>query len=150
MPKLIVHVGMPKCGSTLLQKSIFPFLQNTLYLANRDGDDTVEVFSVAKAVSARILCAFGKKFDAKQVIHKPSFLEMQNLIRAHPRPVLLSTENFVMPGNCLRMNIPGSEFRDTLEPADIIRVLKLLSDDVHIILIIRRQWDWLVHGTKSV
>ena len=55
---------------------------------------------------------------------------------------LLSTENLTA-WKFKRMNIPGSELRDSLEPSDIISVLKLLSDDVRIVLIIRRQWDWL-------
>ena len=48
-----------------------------------------------------------------------------------------------MPGDCLRMNIAGSEYRDLLEPVKIISALKLLSNDIRIVLIIRRQWDWL-------
>ena len=144
MPKLIVHVGMPKCGSTLLQKSIFPFLQHTLYVADRDGYDPVKNFSFSQAISAKdFYASFGRKLDAEKITHNPKFIEMQKLIKAHPRPVLLSNENFVMPSNCLRMNIPGSEFRDGLEPEDIVRILKLLSDDIQIVLIIRRQWDWL-------
>ena len=144
MPQLIVHVGMPKCGSTFLQKSIFPFLHDTLYVANRDGYGSVEDFSFSKAVSAKeFYASFSRKLEARDIIYKPAFQEIQNLMKAHARPVLLSTENFVMPGNCMRMNIPGSELRDSLEPSDIISVLKSLSDDVRIVLIIRRQWDWL-------
>ena len=61
----------------------FSLLQNTLYLANRDGYDTVEDISVAKAVSAKeFYASFGKKFDAKTGNSQAlSFLEMQNLIR---------------------------------------------------------------------
>ena len=121
MPQLIVHVGMPKCGSTFLQKSIFPFLHDTLYVANRDGYGSVEDFSFSKAVSAKeFYASFSRKLEARDIIYKPAFQEIQNLMKAHARPVLLSTENFVMPGNCMRMNIPGSELRDSLEPSDII------------------------------
>ena len=62
MPQLIVHVGMPKCGSTFLQKSIFPFMHDTLYVANRDGYGSVEDFSFSKAVSAKgFYASFSRK-----------------------------------------------------------------------------------------
>jgi len=57
------------------------------------------------------------------------------------RPVLLSSEHFIMPGNWLATPVSQPVVR--LDSPQILSYLDKLGDDLRILLVIRRQLDWL-------
>lgn len=130
MPPIIVHIGFPKCASTLLQRHVFPKISGINYISMADGSEFYQALAWkhppgGEAARARTLDKLKQLADASGV------------------PTLVSVEHFVMPGDCL-----DSSFAKTptplLDSADILSLVKKhFGAQARILLFIRRQQDWL-------
>ena len=125
MSSFIVHVGMPKCASTLLQKQIFP---------NIEGIDYVQDLNVHNALGLI-------NYPGGEEKREESFTFLEKRIIDSIKPVLFSSEHLVMPPHWLYTR--RLQERNRLGRNEITNFIKKLKVNTHILIIIRRQEDWL-------
>jgi hypothetical protein len=131
MTKFLLHIGYPKTGSTTLQRRVFRFLNCSAI----PGRDDLVIRPLYRWV------AFGPKVrvDGEQVRLLRSWLS------AYPEtPKVLSEESILG----LRMHLMSRPKRfDKWKPAQKLAVsldrLGIRPNDVHVVLSIRPQWQWL-------
>lgn len=125
MNKILFHVGMPKCASTLLQKEIFPNIIDAEFLAQRELHDAVGRKSLDGGEAARQLIL--KNYAEK--------------IAASDYPAVFSSEHLSMPGGWLETR--KNTRYPMLSRNEITEHLKRLGGESRVLLILRKQEDWL-------
>lgn len=128
MARLIVHIGYPKSASTLLQKSVFPHLEDAEFLGAKTDPD------LYRALGHRIL-------DGGEDERAAILATYRQRIEQAKQPQIVSAEHFVMPSDCLAMGFPRP--LPLLNAKDIFPLFSKLSDQIVVVVILRRQEDWL-------
>ncbi len=127
MGRLVIHVGLPKCASTTIQRAVLPALEEVLHLR-------------APAYYEALTLAH---FPAGEAARKSVLSEMRERAQAAPGLAVFSCEHLSMPANWLetRAHVPGRERK--LGRDEITALMAEHLPEAHILLVIRRQADWL-------
>lgn len=123
--RIIVHVGFPRCGSTLLQTSLFPRLGSDIRVVSpASADRRIVDFLIERF----ILCG---RNTALQPVTADEKRKVGDILAEYPeRSVLISCEGLV-----------GDSFDNMLPLPHLARALRDLFDRPDIIVIVRRQSD---------
>ena len=128
MAQLIVHAGYPKCGSTLLQRHVFPYL--------------VQVRHVPFAGETELYQALAlRSFPGGEAGRSAALSRFAHEVAAATYPTLISAEHFIMPAECFR----SLEHR-TLRYLDGLTIFEQIAElqvPVRVLVVVRRQDDWL-------
>ncbi len=123
--RIIIHIGFPRCGSTLLQRELFPRLGGKIRVMSPASSDRRLVnFLINKFIlTGRNIYLTPVTTDEKQYIDL--------LLSEYPEPILLiSCEGLV-----------GDSFDNMLPSPHLLEALKVLFGEPEIMLVIRRQSD---------
>ena len=120
-----IHVGLPKSASSMLQKVTFPNLTSHYYIYDEDLQGALGIEDLFCDEKER-------KAFVKQKIASHS---------SQGKPVILSSEHYSMPSDWLETR--QNPFRLRRGRYEISATLKDVVDDARILLIVRRQQDWL-------
>jgi hypothetical protein len=143
---LIIHLGFPKTGTTLLQKRIFPFNPDYLYLGKHSSDEVSD-----SDPADRWLLTLRKDLISKQRPYFEQF-EFNKLVAEqfgkeyeHHNKIFLSDESII--GRCINPGRYGLITRIG-SPYAVLEKLKLLTGNdqfasVKLIFVIRNQADFL-------
>lgn len=128
MPELIVHVGYPKCGSTLLQRHVFPQLDDVRHIAFEGKTELYQALAM-------------RTFSEGEAGRKAVLSRFADEVLAGDRPTLISAEHFIMPAECFR-SLENRPLR-LLDGMTILEQIAALPVPVRILVLVRRQDDWL-------
>lgn len=128
MPELIVHVGYPKCGSTLLQRHVFPQLDDVRHIAFQGEPELYQALAL-------------RTFPAGEAERKAVLSRFGDEVLAADRPTLISAEHFIMPAECFR-SLEGHPLHH-LDGMTILEQIAALPISVRVLILVRRQDDWL-------
>ena len=128
MAELIVHVGCPKCGSTMLQRYVFPELDGVRYIDFRGESEIYQALAL-------------RAFPDGESARNDVLARFAEAVTAADRPTLISAEHFVMPAAAFR-GLPGRPLR-LLDGADILDRLAGLPVSIRVVTLLRRQDQWL-------
>lgn len=117
---LVLHMGLPKTGTTVLQRHVFPAVENVLTCLNSTRGEQGPLYPIMKEVERVGFAAPDQIVQFKKVVDQNA-----------DKPVLVSIENFTFPR---KTDITGAPFaiRDLTE-----------GYDTKIIIVIRNQLEWL-------
>lgn len=123
--RVIIHVGFPRCASTLLQKNLFPRLSSDIRVVS---PASVDRRIVDFLIERLILCG---RNTALQPVTAEEKQKVGDILAEYPeRNVLISCEGLV-----------GDSFDNMLPLPHLARALRDLFDKPEIIVIVRRQSD---------
>jgi len=125
---IIIHVGFPKSASTLLQRGVFPKLDKLDFFPPRADSEIYRALSLID-------------YPGGETARIGVIRDFASKARASEKPALFSAEHFVMPGNCLATQVPKPVL--LLDSSQILSLLQKMGEQVRILLVIRRQQDWL-------
>ena len=128
MAPIIVHVGFPKSGSTLLQRFVFPVVKDVNFIQPDENKELFEALTLIEYPGGEtcrldVLSAASKHFQSSK------------------NSTLISSEHFVMQGNWLTTHKSKPTIR--LDTTQILSHIQKLGQQVRILLVIRKQQDWL-------
>ena len=141
---LVVHLGLPKCASTFLQKDFFPYLRNSEFIySGANLENLVEENIAANKCDPELYNLIGSPLAGSEAQRIEKIRELKTQLDTNEKIIILSAEHFIMPGNSLQMNVPGGEKRVTLDAEKIFSHLREIDQSLKLIIVIRRQWDWM-------
>ena len=118
------HIGFPKSGSTTLQRHIFPFLDNVIYLGLNANQNDQNLFNLLSRFYSGVLKTDGLHFDFSERMK-----DRNEILNLYPeRPVLFSHEA------CISTIY---SYPDVITKAE--RLYKVFEGKLKIILIVREQ-----------
>ncbi len=121
MKNIYIHIGYPKSASSMLQSYFFPFLKNINYVKEPELYDALLLRKFPNGEKQREikLYDFNKRLSDNEIY-------------------LISNEHFSMPSSWLNPDVKKFNSRN-----QISRLIKKYFPDAKILLIIRRQLDWI-------
>lgn len=122
MGNLIVHVGYPKCASTLLQREVFKNLKLTKFINNEE-----------------IISLFLQKEFSNEQLRQSKLRTLAKDISSSNSDLLISNENFSMPNTWLH----NQKFNNFFSREESTKLIKKYFCKVKVIIIIRNQCDWI-------
>jgi len=128
MPELIVHVGYPKCGSTLLQRHVFPQLADVRHISFQGEPELYQALAL-------------RTFAAGEAGRKAVLSRFVDEVLGAAQPTLISAEHFIMPAECFR-SLENHPLRH-LDGMTILEQIAALPVPVRVLTLVRRQDDWL-------
>lgn len=128
MAPVVVHVGFPKCASTLLQEHVFPDMPGVNYVALGEDEE------LHRALAWR-------EFHGGDAARAAVLERLRRQAEQDAKPTLISSEHFIMPASWLQT----TSWRPAplLDGEQILSLIKQHLGDVRILLIVRKQSDWL-------
>lgn len=133
MNRIVIHVGLPKTGSTTLQGGVFPHIKGILYLGPKGVPGTEPRRATVGGIVIRAL-----KHHTRDVLAGPPIARLasaRDWIARRPGTVLLSEEGLASNTSA---NIHGYD-RIPIMPAAI----RALFPDATAVLVLREPHDWL-------
>lgn len=128
MAPIVVHVGLPKCASTLLQRHVFPGMSGVKYIAFADDEEAYRALA-------------WRGFDGGESARATVLARLRRSAEKSSNSTLVSSEHFIMPGNWLQTMPQRSA--PLLDGPQILSLIQQHLGDVRILLIVRKQSDWL-------
>ncbi|MGE0718223.1 MAG: hypothetical protein AB7P02_22440 [Alphaproteobacteria bacterium] len=130
---IFVHAGLPKAGSTTLQRNLFPALDGVRYLGAKGSRQASATIRTAAEMVVNTV-----KFRARDIVEAadlPAALAAAaGIVASHPDPVLLSDEGFSSNGTIAAYDrVPLIPIALRRLFGDRVRVMLVLRDPAHFV-----------------